>query len=327
TVFVKRAIEKITTSDALKNTIFVVARASDSAPINYLAPLTSIRIAEELASKGMDVLIIFDNLTRHARIYRQISLLLKRAPGREAYPGDIFYLHSSLLEKCGRFDESVGGGSITAIPLVETSSSDITDYITTNLMSITDGHVLFTRVLYHQDRFPAVSTDYSVSRIGGRAQKPVFRDLSHKLKVILGRYHEIENLTSFGTEIQQETSKLIERGKKIFFFINQDQNTDITIVDQCAVIYFVVSDYIFRWPLEIMSDLAKVYLNFLARPENQEKVQKAFELSTLDEAKPIYEKICQDFLSDPQTIRPLEEKDIPADKENITDLLKTMNQK
>lgn len=326
TSFVKRVVESIAKTNAGKNTLVVVGRASDSASLNYLAPLSAIRIAEEFASRGKDVLIIFDNMTRHARIYRQISLLLKRAPGREAYPGDIFYLHAKLLERCGRFGDEVGGGSITAIPIVETVGEDITDYITTNLMSITDGHVLFLRSLYHKDRRPAISVEYSVSRIGGRAQKAVFRDLSNELKTKIGRFNELEALANFGAELQKETAEIIERGKRIFAFINQDRSTNIRIDEQCAVIYLLLSDYILGWPSEAMGDLMVGFLKFLSRPENIQKITNAFAKESLVEAKQIYEELSKAFYDDTETIRPLSRGEKPADKESLNDLLKQMEQ-
>ncbi len=207
TTFIKRAIEKLENAGASKNTIFVVAKASDPALYNYLSPISGITFAEGLAGEGKDVLVIFDNLTRHARVYRQISLLMKRAPGREAYPGDIFYLHANLLERGGNFTDKAGGGSITVIPLVEVISEDVTDYITTNLMSITDGHVLFSRALYHAGRRPAINTSFSVSRLGGKAQSKVIRELSNKLKSIIAKYSEVESLMGFGGEVQEDTKK------------------------------------------------------------------------------------------------------------------------
>jgi len=325
--FIKRMVDIITEKDALKNTVIVVGRASDPAPLNYLAPFFGVRLAEDLAEKGKNVLVIFDNLTRHARVYRQISLLLKHAPGREAYPGDIFYLHARLLERCGCFDDQVGGGSITAIPIVETVGEDITDYITTNLMSITDGHVLFLRSLFHKDRRPAISVEYSVSRVGGKAQSVIFRDLSNELKIKIGRYNELEALTSFGTELQKETKMVIERGKRIFSFINQDNNANFTIIEQSAIIYFLLSDYIMQWPAEIMLDLSNGFSKFISQPDNKNKLAEAFHQNSLELAKPIYEEICKAFLNDPVTIRPLVREGGVANKESLQDLLKQMDKK
>lgn len=326
TAFIKRAVEKIKSKGAIKNCIFIVGRASDSAPMNFLAPLTAVTIAESLAQKNKDVLVVFDNLTRHARTYRQISLLLKRAPGREAYPGDIFYLHSRLLERCGRFTQAVGGGSITAIPLVETVTEDITDYITTNLMSITDGHVLFTKALYHQGRRPAISTEYSVSRIGGKAQLPVLRNLSTELKTAIGRFNELEKLNSFANELQEETKLIVERGKRIFAFTNQDQSENLSLDEQSLIIYFLLSDNILRWPSEIADKLGKQFLDFIRTKEVKDKIKVALTAQTLEEVKPVFDAAIDAFAKSPQTLKQIDLDKTSAEKESISDVLKTMKE-
>lgn len=324
-IFVKRAIEKIQENNVMENSIFLVGRASDSAPLNYLAPLSAVTIAESIARTGKDVLIIFDNLTRHARIYRQISLLLKRAPGREAYPGDIFYLHSSLLERCGRFNEAGGGGSITAIPLVETATEDMTDYITTNLMSITDGHVLFTKTLHHQGRRPAISSEYSVSRVGGKAQVPVLRDLSNDLKSLIGKYSEMEGLTAFGAELQAEAAKMVDRGSRVFTFGNQDQMTNLQVEEQAIMIYFLLSDYIFKWPKEVMDALSVQFVTFIKKPEMNAKLEQVLTAQKVEEVKPIFEEVIQAFTADPNTLQPLILEQTEAEKETLGNLLEGMD--
>lgn len=326
TAFIKRVVEKLSSTKALENTVFVLGMASDPASLNYLSPLTGVSIAEDFAKQGRDVLIIFDNLTRHARTYRQISLLLKRAPGREAYPGDIFYLHSRLLERCGKFSQKVGGGSITALPLVETVSEDITDYVTTNLMSITDGHVLFTKGLYHQGRRPAISTELSVSRIGGKAQSRNLRELSNDLKMVIGRYNELEALTNFGTELQNETHQHIERGKRIFALINQEQDSNFSIDEQCFIIYLLLSDHIFQWPVETMDDLRKSLIVFLKSEKIANRI-KGLENEEREVINNIYEDIISLFKADPATIKPLLDDENPADKESLHDILSRMDQK
>lgn len=326
TAFIKRVVEKLIDSCAIGNTVMVLGMASDPASLNYLSPLAGMSIAEDFATHGHDVLVIFDNLTRHARTYRQISLLLKRSPGREAYPGDIFYLHSRLLERCGKFSQKVGGGSITALPLVETVSEDITDYITTNLMSITDGHILFTKGLYHQGRRPAISTELSVSRIGGKAQSKILRELSNDLKMIIGRFSELETLTNFGTELQEETLKLIERGKRIFALLNQEQDSNFSIDEQCFIIYLLLSDHIYRWPTETMDAFRKTLITFL-KSEKISSMIKDMDQRDRDEAGKIYEEVIKLYIEDPDTLKPLVESDNPADKESIHDILDKMDQK
>lgn len=326
TSFIKRVVEKMRQTKAIENSVFVVGNASDSASLNYLSPLSGMSIAEEFASRGKEVLIIFDNLTRHARIYRQISLLLKRAPGREAYPGDIFYLHSRLLERAGKFSDQVGGGSITALPLVETISDDITDYITTNLMSITDGHVLFTKTLFHQGRRPAISTELSVSRIGGKAQTKLFRDLSNDLKLILGQYVELESLTSFGTELQQATQKIIGRGKRVFALLNQEQDSNFNLVEQCFLLYFLLSERVFDWPAETMDALRKNFLDFISEPKIAEQLVS---ISKIEDGShgANYDKLIEEFASRPETLQPIGHTDNPAERETVHEVIAKMDQK
>ncbi|MCX6013498.1 MAG: F0F1 ATP synthase subunit alpha [Chloroflexi bacterium] len=324
TAFIKRVVEKLVVNKAINNTIVVLGMASDPASLNYLSPLTGVSIAEDFASQGKDVLVIFDNLTRHARTYRQISLLLKRSPGREAYPGDIFYLHSRLLERCGKFNQKAGGGSITAIPLVETVSEDITDYITTNLMSITDGHILFTKALYHQGRRPAISTELSVSRIGGKAQSKNLRELSNDLKMVIGKYAELETLTNFGTELQEDTRKIIERGKRIFALLNQEQDSNFGIDEQCFIIYLLLSEHIFKWPAETMDVFRKALVKFLKSEKIASKIKDLDQKDKIETEK-VYEEVIQMYIDDPETLQPLEENTNPADKESINDILSKMD--
>lgn len=326
TSFIKRAVEKLNQTKANKNTVFVVGDASDPASLNYLSPLVGMSIAEEFAARGKDVLIIFDNLTRHARIYRQISLLLKRAPGREAYPGDIFYLHSRLLERAGKFSNQVGGGSITALPLVETISDDITDYITTNLMSITDGHILFTKALYHQGRRPAISTELSVSRIGGKAQIKLFRDLSNDLKLIIGQYAELESLTSFGTELQPETLKIIERGRRIFAFLNQEQDYNFNLAEQCFLVYFLLSEELFDWPTEAMDVLRKNFLDFVAISEIAKQLESTLKIEDGSHTS-CYNKLIEEFTKRPETVRPINQEKNPAENETVHEVIAKMDQR
>jgi F-type H+-transporting ATPase subunit alpha len=326
TSFVKRTVEKLAKTGADKNTIFMVAMSSDSAPHNYLAPMSGMSMAESLAAEGKDVLIILDNLTRHARIYRQISLLLKRAPGREAYPGDIFYLHSRLLERSGKFSKSVGGGSITAIPLVEVASEDVTDYITTNLMSITDGHILFTRALYHAGRRPAINSSFSVSRLGGKAQNKVIREFSNQFKQKIGGYTEMESLISLGSEVQESTKEVIARGKRIFEFLNQDREDNIPDIKLGIILYFMASDFIMRWPYEAMNKIREQFVKFISDERRTKSLEEIYANDNLDEAKERYNSICEEFVNDSGTIKEIEVDESPSVKETMKDVLKEMDQ-
>src|SRR5690606_11431453 len=217
----KRRIQRLRDTGAIDQCVVIVSRSSDPASLNYIAPMVGASIAEAFAAKNRDVVIIFDNLTSHAKVYRQISLLLGRPAGREAYPGDIFYLHARLLERCGAFNAAAGGGSITALPIVETQSDEITDYITTNLMSITDGHILFRQNLANKGIQPAIDSGFSVSRIAGRAQSPVMRGLSDQLKRLMIQYNEVERYMAFGTELQGDAQEYIDLGRRTLSLFNQ----------------------------------------------------------------------------------------------------------
>jgi len=320
---VKRQMEQLKKAGADKRTIMVVGRSSDPASINYIAPMAGVTMAEGFARQGKDVLIIFDNLSSHARVYRQISLLLNRPPGREAYPGDIFYLHAKLLERCGAFDESVGGGSITAIPLVETQGEEITDYISTNLISITDGHVLFRRNLANKGIHPPIDSGFSVSRIGGRAQHPFLRILSDKLRLIVTHYHEVEKYLVFGSDIKQETLETLDLGSRAYQFFYQNEGELFSPGEEIMLLYFIVNKYVLDWELEKTLDLRNQFINYLREPEQKESLDKVIRFLNPNEVKEITEKLITDFINRPDTVKKIQKKVVsPAEQETIVDLLK-----
>jgi len=323
TTAVKRRISQLEQYGALKNSVVIVGRASDSSTINYIAPMSAITIAEVFAKQGKDVIVVFDNLTRHAKVYRQISLLLKRAPGREAYPGDVFYLHSRLLERCGCFAESVGGGSITALPIVETQGEEITDYITTNLMSITDGHILFRLSLANKGIRPAVDSAFSVSRIGGRAQPKIIRELSDQLKDEVVRFHEVEKFAMVGSELQPETLEIIELGERIVLLFNQTVKDIFSLDQEILLLYFVLSKIILNWEIRDIPAVRTQLLEFTNHDSYKKMINGLVNASKTEEIKPVLDKILSDFMSDPKTIAKIEKKDpSPAERESVVDLLK-----
>jgi F-type H+-transporting ATPase subunit alpha len=285
--------------------------------------MVGVTIAESFAAKGQDVLLIFDNLTSHAKVYRQISLLLGRPAGREAYPGDIFYLHARLLERCGAFNAEAGGGSITAFPIVETQSDEVTDYITTNLMSITDGHILFRQNLANKGIQPAVDSGFSVSRIAGRAQVPAMRHLSDQLRQLVIQYNELERYMSFGTDIQKEAREVIDLGKRITLQFNQSHHETYMPHEQVLLLYLLVSKHVLYWDEEQMKLVRQQLLQFIQKPEWRSQVDLAMSMSNAEEALPIFENIIQAFRNDSETIRPLEKTGpSPAENETIIDLLR-----
>lgn len=320
---IKRKIEQLKKTDALKNTIVVIGRSSDPSSLNYVAPMTAVSIAEGFASEGKDVLIVFDNLTAHAKVYRQISLLLNRAPGREAYPGDVFYLHARLLERCGAFSKAVGGGSITAIPLVETQGEEMTDYISTNLMSITDGHVLFRQALSNKGIQPAIDSGFSVSRIGGRVQPPLLRELADQIKIIIIRYHEVEKYMVFGTEIKAETLEIIELGKRIYQFFYQDNGNLFNPAEVVAMLYFIVNKYVLEWEVDKMIELRSQLLEYLGQEENKNKLGYLYRLEDKVKAQDILRELVLGFAQTPNIVHRIEKKVVSeAEKETIVDLLR-----
>jgi F-type H+-transporting ATPase subunit alpha len=288
--------------------------------------MVGVTIAESLAAQGKDVLIIFDSLTGHAKIYRQISLLLGRPAGREAYPGDIFYLHARLLERCGAFGEKAGGGSITALPIVETQSDEITDYITTNLMSITDGHILFRQNLANKGVQPPVDSGYSVSRIAGRAQIPVIRTLSDRLKQIMIQFAETERYLAFGTELQAEAQTKIEIGRRAQDICNQSYEETYLPHQQIILLYLLVSQRVLLWDRTQLIMLRIQLFSFIDKPEWKAKLQLAADASDYATAQPVLEEIINIFMSQPDTLKPVEKAvATPAEKETIIDLLRDNN--
>ena len=219
-----KIIEEIKTYGAISRTVFVVADATESLGLQYIAPYSATAIAEYFLDSGKnDVLIVYDDLTKHANAYRALSLLLKRPPGREAYPGDIFYLHSRLLERSAKLNEKYGGGSITALPIVETQEGNISSYIPTNLISITDGQIYLSTSFFNKGIRPAIDVGKSVSRIGGKAQVEIMREVAGRLKIDYSRFLEVEVFTKFGMKIEEETAQLIRRGERLREILKQPE--------------------------------------------------------------------------------------------------------
>ena len=221
--------------DVMHNTIVVVAAANDEAGMQFIAPYAATSIGEYFMEKGRDVLVVYDDLTNHARAYRQMSLLLRRPPGREAFPGDIFYIHSRLLERATHLSPDLGGGSLTALPIVATEAGNISAYIPTNIISITDGQIYLSAPLFQKGIMPAIDTGKSVSRVGGDAQLPAYKSLVGPLKLFYAQFEELESFTKFGTQLDKETQKRIARGKAIRCVLEQRQYHTMSAPEQIAV--------------------------------------------------------------------------------------------
>lgn len=300
----KRNVERLNKAGALNQTIVVFARTASAAPLNYIAPMVGVTIAEWFMARGRDVLIVFDDLTRHAKVYRQLSLLLGRPVSREAYPGDIFYLHSRLLERCGAFNEHANGGTITALPIVETSTEDTTDYITTNLMSITDGHVLFRRALANKGLRPPIDSGFSVSRIGGRIQSKTVRSMSDGLRDILTRFGEIERISAFGADLNEESRQAFNLGLRAQALLEQTTDQPFSSEQQALLLYVITSKTVLEWSGEQMNRLRSELFEFMARPLYGGLFTT--DILTIDESHALrrFGEFIKDFKADPQTVKP-----------------------
>ena len=240
---VSSVIETLKKNDAMKYTTVISASASLPAPLLYLAPYAGVTMAEEFMYSGKDVLIIYDDLTKHAVAYRELSLLLKRPPGREAYPGDVFYLHSRLLERAAKLSDELGAGSITALPIIETQAGDISAYIPTNVISITDGQIFLQSELFHSGVRPAINAGLSVSRVGGNAQIKAVKKVSGTLRLDLAAYRELEAFTQFGSDLDQQTKSKLERGKRTVELLKQGLHENVIPEKLVFSIYALTHGY------------------------------------------------------------------------------------
>ena len=256
------AIDTLKKFKAMQHTIVLSASPDDPPAQKYLAPFSGITIAEYFLDAGEDVLIIFDDLTKHADAYRELSLLLRRPPGREAYPGDIFYLHARLLERACNLHSDVGGGSITAIPIIATQQGNISAYIPTNLISICDGQIVLSKERFNKGFKPAVSVGISVSRVGGSAQSDLIRSLANRLKLDLSQFEEVEKFTQFGTELDQETQRMIQRGQRLQSILTQGIHRPLQVSEQAIIIFAAINGYIDQIPLSKVKDFEKQLLSW-----------------------------------------------------------------
>ena len=232
-------VENLNRNGAMDYTIVVAATASESSPMQYIAPYSGCARGEYFMNKGKDVLIIYDDLSKHAVAYRALSLLIRRPPGREAYPGDVFYLHSRLLERAAKLDDEHGGGSLTALPIIETQAGDVSAYIPTNVISITDGQIFLETELFHSGIMPAVNPGISVSRVGGDAQIKAMKKVAGTLKLIYSQYRELQSFAQFGSDLDADTKARLEQGARIVEVLKQSQNAPVPVEKQVAILYAV----------------------------------------------------------------------------------------
>ena len=232
-------VENLARNGAMEYTIVVAATASEASPLQYIAPYSGCAMGEYFMYKGKDVLIIYDDLSKHAVAYRALSLLIRRPPGREAYPGDVFYLHSRLLERAAKLDEAHGGGSLTALPIIETQAGDVSAYIPTNVISITDGQIFLETELFHSGVMPAVNPGISVSRVGGNAQIKAMKKVAGTLKLIYSQYRELQSFAQFGSDLDADTKARLDQGARIVEVLKQNQNSPVPVEKQVAILYAV----------------------------------------------------------------------------------------
>ena len=265
---VAQIYKKLEEAGALEYTILVAATASESAPLQYLAPYSGVAMGEYFMDQGKDVLIVYDDLSKHAVSYREMSLLLKRPPGREAYPGDVFYLHSRLLERAAKLSDKLGGGSITALPIVETQAGDISAYIPTNVISITDGQIFLETDLFNSGFRPAINAGVSVSRVGGAAQVKAMKQVASKVKLELAQYNELLAFTQFGSDLDKATRDQLTRGSKIMEVLKQPQYSPYRVEEQVISFYCVTNGYFDNVPNEKLRTFEKDLIEAIRNDSN-----------------------------------------------------------
>jgi F-type H+-transporting ATPase subunit alpha len=256
-------VSTLTKHGAMGNTVVVASTSSDSAPLQYLAPYAGCAIAEEFMYAGKDVLVVYDDLSKHAVAYRTMSLLLKRPPGREAYPGDVFYIHSKLLERAARLSDELGGGSITALPIIETLSGDISAYIPTNVISITDGQIFLESELFHSGFRPAINVGLSVSRVGGSAQTKAMKKASSSLRIELAQYRELQIFSQLGSDLDAATQARLKHGARLMDMLKQRQYSPMPMEEQVAALYCAKRGYLSDIPYYEVERFNKGFVAFI----------------------------------------------------------------
>ena len=273
---VANVVETLQRAGAMDYTIVVSATASELAPIQYIAPYAGCAMGEYFMYKGRDVLCVYDDLSKQAVAYRALSLLLKRPPGREAYPGDVFYLHSRLLERAANLAPELGGGSLSALPIIETQAGDVSAYIPTNVISITDGQIFLETELFNSGVRPAVNPGISVSRVGGNAQIKAMKKVSGTLKLAYSQYRELQSFAQFGSDLDKDTKDRLEQGARIVEVLKQKQNSPVTVEDQVVIIYAVINNYLRDIPLEAVSEFEQQLFEYLheSHPEIGQSIRE-----------------------------------------------------
>uniref|UniRef100_A0A2L2Y290 ATP synthase subunit alpha n=1 Tax=Parasteatoda tepidariorum TaxID=114398 RepID=A0A2L2Y290_PARTP len=294
---VAQIVKRLTDSDAIKYTIIVAATASEAAPLQYLAPYSGCAMGEYFRDNGMHGLIIYDDLSKQAVAYRQMSLLLRRPPGREAYPGDVFYLHSRLLERAAKMNDTFGGGSLTALPVIETQAGDVSAYIPTNVISITDGQIFLETELFYKGIRPAINVGLSVSRVGSAAQTKAMKQVAGSMKLELAQYREVAAFAQFGSDLDASTQQLLSRGVRLTELLKQGQYVPMPIEDQVAVIYTGVRGYLDKLDPSRIGQFEKDFLQHVKSSHQDLLDTIAKEGKISDETDKKMKKLVSDFVA------------------------------
>lgn len=296
-------VETLAQNGAMDYCIVVAATASEASPLQYIAPYTGCAMGEYFMNKGKDVLIIYDDLSKHAVAYRALSLLIRRPPGREAYPGDVFYLHSRLLERAAKLDDAHGGGSLTALPIIETQAGDVSAYIPTNVISITDGQIFLETELFHSGVMPAVNPGISVSRVGGNAQIKAMKKVAGTLKLIYSQYRELQSFAQFGSDLDADTKARLEQGERIVEVLKQNRNAPVPVEKQVAILYAVIKGILSRVDAEDVKSYEAGLFTFLdtdaqaAEVMKQIQTTKDLDKDTEAKLKSVLESYTENFLN------------------------------
>jgi F-type H+/Na+-transporting ATPase subunit alpha len=292
---VAAVVERLRETGAMDYTIVVTANASDPAPMQYIAPYSATALAEHFMWQGKPTLVVYDDLTKQAQAYRQLSLILRRPPGREAYPGDVFYLHSRLLERAAKLSDALGGGSLTALPIIETQAGDVSAYIPTNVISITDGQIFLEPDLFYSGVRPAVNVGISVSRVGGAAQVKAMKKVAGRLRLDLAQYRELEAFAQFGSDLDAATQRQLARGERTVEILKQAQYQPVPVERQIAVIYAVVNGHLDQVPVERVREWEEGFLEFLTvhRADFLTRIREEKQLT--DELESTLKASIQDF--------------------------------
>ena len=299
---VANVVETLTKAGAMEYTIVVAASASELAPLQYIAPYSGVTMGEYFMNKGKDVLCIYDDLSKHAVAYRTLSLLLKRPPGREAYPGDVFYLHSRLLERACSLNENYGGGTLTALPIIETQAGDVSAYIPTNVISITDGQIFLETDLFNSGIRPAVNPGISVSRVGSAAQIKAMKKVASSLKLSYSQYRELQSFSQFGSDLDADTKERLEKGERIVEVLKQGKNQPLSVEHQTIIIYAVVNNYLKTIPVKLISEFEAELYKFIdeSHPDIISSITETRELTKENEAnlKDVLDTFIKKFMAD-----------------------------